>query len=306
MDLLSAMEVFVRVVEDESFSAAAQRLGLSRAAVSKRVRQLEDHLGVALLNRTTRSVGLTEIGETYYERCRRVLAEVEHAHLTASRLHGEPRGRLKLSAPLSFAILHLGSALAEYCAEYPGIEVDLTLEDKLTDVPDQSFDLAIRIARLADSTMIARKIATTRPVLCAAPDYLAVHRTPVAPAELVRHRFLAYSLRAGGNVWRFAQGAREQSVRLKPALRANNGDVLRTAALEGLGVTALPSFLVASDIRAGALRPLLTDWRLPSLAVVAVYPPTRRPSLKVRSFIDFLRARFMPPPPWHLPGIDDE
>ncbi|MEX2642453.1 MAG: LysR family transcriptional regulator [Acetobacterales bacterium] len=296
MDRLAAMEVFVRVAEEGSFSAAARHLGLSNTAVSKQVKALEGRLGARLLNRTTRRVALTEVGRAYLERARRILAEVEETEHAAGRQHAEPRGTLRLNAPLSFGSLHVATAIPDFLAQYPDMEVEMTMTDRFVDVVEEGYDLAIRGRTMpVESSLIARRIAPERFAVCAAPAYLAAQGRPAAPADLAAHDCLAY---AGTGNWRFAGPDGEVTVPVHGRLRANNGDALRAATLGGLGVALLPTFLVGDDLRQGRLERLLPGWEPPEAGIFAIYPHTRFLSAKVRAFIDFLVRRFNPTPEW--------
>lgn len=299
------MEIFARVVEAGSFTAAADKLGLSRAAVSKRIMQLETHLGVRLLNRTTRRVAPTEIGLAYYDRCTRVLADVAEANQLVSRLHSEPRGTLKINAPMSFGTLHLGPAIVDFAASFPELRIGMTLNDRFIDMFDEGYDVAIRIAREADTTLMSRRIAPIRLVLCASPAYVAAHGAPQHPSDLVRHSCLHYSYFASGDEWRFTGPDSDHAVKVAGPLSANNGDVLRQAALRGLGLTLIPSFLASSDLLDGRLLALMLDYRPQELSLLAVYLPSRRLSKKVTLLIEFLAERFGPEPYWdNVPTTD--
>lgn len=298
MDRLAAMEAFVRVVERGSFSAAAEDLRLSRAMVSKHVQDLEDHLGARLLNRTTRSVGLTELGRVYHERCVQILADIAEAEQAIGDLQVAPRGRLRLNAPMSFGTLHLAAAVADFTAGHPGVSVDMTLNDRVVDLIEEGYDLAIRIGQLPDSSLIARRLAPCHMVVCAAPDYLAAHGRPVRPADLARHNCLGYTYWALRGEWRFVGPEGPVSVRISGTMEANNGEALRAAALRGQGIILQPSFIVGDDLAAGRLEPLLCDHRTVDLAIFGVYPSGRHLSAKVRSFLDFLVARYGERPYW--------
>lgn len=299
MDNLSAMAVFAKVVQAGGFSAAARRLRLSKAAVSKRVAGLEDRLGARLLNRTTRRLALTEEGAAFYERAVRILAEVDEAEGAVSRLGAEPRGTLRVSAPMSFAILHLADALPAFMAKHPGLAVDIALNDRLVDLVEEGFDVAIRIARLPDSSLVARKLAPTRSLVAARPDYWRRHGKPRHPRELEGHNCLRYSYQITQDEWRFKDGV---AIAVAGTFIANNGDVLRSAALAGLGVARLPSFIVGDDVRSGRLEPALEDFEEGELSIYAVYPHRRHLSARVRAFVDFLAGRFAPLPPWEMPA----
>jgi DNA-binding transcriptional LysR family regulator len=292
MDRLSAMEVFTNVVEFEGFSAAASHLGISRASVSKQVIQLEESLGARLLNRTTRRVSVTEVGEAYYERCKRVLAEVEEADLLVEQLHSEPRGTLKVSAPMSFGVAHLGPAVSDFLSEYRELSISLTLNDRFTDLIEEGFDIAIRIAQSADSSLIARRLSGVRCVMTATPEYLERKGVPTKPQDLSGHQCLSYSYLASGLEWSIFGPNGATSVKVSGPLKANNGEVLLQAARQNLGVAFLPNVLVREDIQAGVLVPVLEQYRLPELSVYAVSPPNRFPARKVQAFIAFLAERF--------------
>ncbi|MBF0627386.1 MAG: LysR family transcriptional regulator [Magnetococcales bacterium] len=299
MDRLAFMETFVRVVESGSFAEAARKGGLSRAAVSKYIEALEEHLGARLINRTTRRLHLTVEGEVYYQRCSRILDEILEAEQTITHLHSEPRGLLRVSAPMSFGSLHLAPLVAEFLLAHPAVEVDLVLNDRFVDLVEEGFDVAVRIGTLGDSTLVARRLAAARLLLCAAPAYLDQRGEPMTPEDLNNHTCLLYSYTASPGVWRFRRDGEEQSVRVTGVLRANNGEALRTAARAGLGLVMLPSFLVAEDLRSGRLKPVLNDYTLlPTLGIHAVCPSNRHLAAKVRRFIDFLVTRFANAAEW--------
>ena len=298
MEKLDGLTVFAKVVEAGTFSAAARHFGLSKSAVSKQVAGLEDRLGARLLNRTTRRLSLTEVGAAFYERCTRIIAEVEEAELAVSRLHAEPRGTLHVNAPMSFGIRHLAPALPEFMDRYPEVTMDLVLNDRIVDLIDEGFDLAIRIARLADSSLIARKLATARIVVCAAPAYWRRHGRPDRPGDLKGHNCLIYTYLLTQNDLKFRGPDGVLSVKVSGTLRANNGDALLAAALGGLGVYVGPTFIVGEDLRAGRLEAALEDYEDDALSLYAVYPHSRHLSAKVRAFVDFLVERFGPRPYW--------
>ncbi|MBF0307326.1 MAG: LysR family transcriptional regulator [Alphaproteobacteria bacterium] len=298
MDRLTSMEVFARVVEAHGFSAAARELGVSKSAVSKIVAQTEERLGARLLNRTTRRLSPTAAGTAFYERCLRVMAEAEEAELAVTSLQAEPRGVLKLNAPMSFGILHLAPALPDFMVRFPDVTVDLTLNDRMVDLVDEGFDLAVRIARLTDSSLVARRLAPSRRVWCASPEYFARHGTPARPADLAGHDCLIYTYTTSGDEWRWRGPAGEGSVRLKGSLRANNGQVLHAALLAGRGIAPMPTFMVGPDLRAGRLQAVLTEYEEEGASVYAVWPSARLVSTKVRVFVDFLATRFGPRPYW--------
>lgn len=299
MDKLEAMNAFAKVVALGSYAEAGRALGLTRSAVSKAVMELEQVLGARLLDRTTRRVSPTEAGLSYYERCLDILSRIEETELQVSRLHDEPRGLLRVNAPMSFGMLYLGSATVDFMAAYPGLNVEMTLNDRFIDPVEEGVDVTIRIAALSDSSLIARKLAPARRVLVASPAYLAAHGTPAAPEDLAQHRWLGYAATAGLQRWPYlkADGS-TGTVPLKCALISNNGHILRDAALAGQGITELPTFLVGCDIAEGKLALMLPDFPRTELGIYALYTPNRYLAAKTRVFIDFLVARFGARPEW--------
>ena len=299
MDRLEAMITFVRVVDDGSISGAAEHLNIAKSAVSRRLRDLEAHLGVELLRRTTRRLTLTDTGRAYYERCVGILADVTEAEDAVSSQHGRLAGRLKVAAPLSFGLLHLQPAIDSFMEANPDLEFELDLNDRQVDLLSEGFDVGIRIADLPDSSLIARRLAPIRAIACASPEYLAHHGTPNQPDDLTAHACLVYSNLPEPTVWRYADehGSRRQ-VAVAPRLTANNGDFLREAALTGQGIVLSPSFIVYRDIAAGRLVPILEQVHWPVLQAYALYPQTRHLSARVRAFVDFLVGRFAGEPYW--------
>jgi DNA-binding transcriptional LysR family regulator len=298
MDKLAAMQVFTRVVAQGSFAGAGRQLGLTRSAVSKGVMELEQILGARLLDRTTRRVSPTEAGRAYYERCVDILAYIEETELQISRLHDEPRGILKVNAPMSFGALYLGEAVADFMAAHTDLNIELTLSDRFIDPIEEGVDVTIRIAALQDSSLIARKFAPARLVLAASPDYLAKQGEPVTPEDLSGHRCLTYAHTTHLQRWEFTMDGRSVMVPISPALCSNNGDILQAAAIAGQGITRLPTFLIGPDIRAGQLKVVLGDYMPSELGIYALYAPNRYLAAKTRVFIDFLVERFGPHPEW--------
>ncbi len=299
MDKLEAMNAFAKVVALGSYAEAGRALGLTRSAVSKAVMELEQALGARLLDRTTRRVSPTEAGLSYYEHCLDILARIEETELQVSRLHDEPRGLLRVNAPMSFGMLYLGSAITDFMAAHPGLNVEMTLNDRFIDPIEEGVDVTIRIAALSDSSLIARKLAATRRVLVASPAYLAAHGAPATPDDLARHRWLGYAATAGLQRWPYLKADGSAGVvQLKCALISNNGHILRDAALAGAGITELPTFLVGCDIAAGKLALVLRDFPRTELGIYALYTPNRYLAAKTRVFIDFLVARFGARPEW--------
>lgn len=300
MDRFAALDAFTHIVETGSFTAAAQALGLTRAAVSRQVRVLEDRLGSRLLNRTTRRVSLTEAGHAYYETARRVLGDLAEAEAGIAQLTDAARGLLRIDAPMSFGTLHLAPAIAEFMARYPDVVVQLALNDRFVDIVEEGFDIGLRIGRLEDSSLIARRVVESRRVLCAAPDYLTVHGRPEVPRDLRHHRILHYGYLESGATWRLSGKDGDHSVQIQAALCANNGEVLRDAAVAGQGIALLPTFIAGGALQTGSLVTVLSDYRPPEAALYALYPPNRYLAAKVRLFIDFLVERFGGRPHWDL------
>jgi len=298
LDTLVGMAVFARVVDDGGFSAAARVLGMSKSAVSKQVSALEDRLGARLLNRTTRRMSLTESGAALIDNCRRVLAEAEAAEIAVGALQSAPSGVLRINAPVTFGATHLAPALPDFLARHPLVTIDITLNDRMVDLIDEGYDLAVRITRLADSSLIARKLAPGRRVMVAAPSYLERRGRPATLAELTGHDCLAYSYISADEEWRFHGPTGEETVRVGSRLRANSGEVLLAAAIAGAGIAALPTFICGADLAAGRLARVLPDYDNRSFAVYAVWPAGRHPSPKLRAFVDFLAERFGPAPYW--------
>jgi len=298
MDRLNSMQIFVEVARAPGFTAAANKIGLSRAQVSKSVMQLEQHLGTRLLNRTTRRISLTEIGQVYLQRCIAILQDIDETEAIAAAQTSEPRGRLTLSAPTSFGILHLQRAIPAYLAKHPQVQISLKLADRFIDVVDEGFDLVIRIAELEDSSLIARRLAPCRRLLCASPDYLQKNGTPRVPQDLAIHHCLVYSNELKPDTWSLQGPSGIESVKVNGPICADNGDILRASAIAGLGVTLLPTFIVGPDLEAGRLRQVLADYCPPAISIYAVFPSRRYLSARVRSFVDFMAAYFGDQPEW--------
>ncbi len=298
MDKLDAMTAFARVVSAGSYAEAARRMGLTRSAVSKAVAELEHLLGARLLDRTTRRVAPTEAGRAYYERITGILADVEATESAVSRLHEEPRGLLKVNAPMSFGTLYLGAAIAEFMVAYPDLRIELILNDRFIDPLEEGVDVTVRIGALPDSSLIARKLAPARRVLAASPDYLKKHGTPKSADDLIQHRALSFGHSQAAQHFELAYRGETVSVPVKSWLCSNNGDVLRAAALHGNGITLLPTFLIGPDIAAHKLAPVLPDYEPISLGVYAIFAPNRYLAAKTRVFIDFLAERFGSEPAW--------
>jgi DNA-binding transcriptional LysR family regulator len=299
MQSLTDIAVFVKVVERSSFTAAAEALEMSQPVVSKAVTRLEEKLGARLLNRTTRRLSLTEAGSALYQKAAQALSQIEDAELDVAAFQTEPRGTLRVSAPASFAILHMGPLLAEFIARYPGVTMDFQLDDRTVDLVQEGFDLAIRIGELEDSTLIARRIAPCRVVVCAAPAYLQKRGTPQTPEDLLEHDCFVYTNLRAPREWRFIDENGElHVVPINGRLHSNNGLLERDAAIAGAGISRIPTFYVGEQLRSGALVPILPKYRAQPIGVYAVYPQQRKLLPKVRAFIDFLAERFGDNPAW--------
>ena len=292
MDIFAGMRVFTAVVDAGSFASAADKLDLSRGMATRYVNQLEAHLGIRLLNRTTRKLSLTEAGADYYQRSTQILSMVEDSEAAAARQVSVPRGTLRVATSVAFGVLQMGSAVTAYLKRYPRLHVDVALNDRVVDLVEEGFDLAIRIGPRVDPGLVARKIAGMRIVVCASPAYLKNHGTPKDPAQLAKHNCLTYSYSSQESNWPFVRKTVERTVVVSGNLRANNGNVLVSAAMEGLGIIRQPAFVVADALRKKTLVPVLPDWSAGEHAVSAVYPNRQYLPPKVRTFIDFLAERF--------------
>jgi DNA-binding transcriptional LysR family regulator len=300
MQNLTDIAIFVKVVELASFTAAAEALETSQPVVSKAVTRLEEKLGARLLNRTTRRLSLTEAGSELYRRSVWALKEIENAELEVARFQTQPRGTLRLAAPMSFSILHLGPLIHEFLQRHPGVSAEINMSDQHVNLIEEGYDLAIRIGQLQDSNLVARKITPCRQVMCASPAYLARHGTPERPEDLLEHNCIVYSFLSTPREWRLSDANGETHVvPVNGTLHSNNGLVNRAAAIAGTGIVLLPTFYIGEEIKSGALKPVLCGFKPPDIAVYAVYPERRNLMPKVRAFIDTLVERFgTTPPPW--------
>ena len=288
MDVFKAMRTFVAVVEAGSFVGAMDAMNLSKAAISRQIADLELHLGVRLMQRTTRRLSLTDAGQTYVQRCKEVLQAVDDAEAQAGSSTGQAQGLLRIGAPQTFGALHLAALWGRFAAENPQVTMDIVLSDRVVDLVEEGYDLVVRIARLSDSALVSRVLAPTRMVLCASPPYLARHGTPQHPHELARHEVISYSYWSSGDEWSFEGAEGRVTVRTRSRIHANNGDTCRAAALAHQGVILQPDFLVHEDLRRGDLVELMPQFRAPELSVHAVYPTRKQLPLKVRRLVDFL------------------
>lgn len=299
MDQLRAMEIFVEVARQRSFSAAGRRLGLTRAMVSKHVMQLEEKLGARLLHRSTREVSLTDVGQAYLGPCAAAVAQAQEAAKAVAHAGAGLAGPLRIQAPSSFGSEWLADAVARFSLPHPQLAVSLTVDDTLLDPIAHGFDLSIRVGGIPDSRALAmRPLAPCRGILCASPAYLGRHGHPQTPQELKQHRCLHFSHLTDGTSWQLERDGVQQKVRIQAAFTANNGLVLQQAALRGHGIVYNTTFLAWKSLLAGTLVPVLADWNLPLNHLSALYPASRQPSPKVRALIDFLVAEYQPLPPW--------
>ncbi|NML43667.1 LysR family transcriptional regulator [Ramlibacter sp. G-1-2-2] len=295
MDRFLELRSFTEVVDAGSFVGAADRLGLSKAAVSRQVAELEARLGVRLLHRTTRKLSLTAEGEVFHARARQLLADMEEAEAEITSRSREAVGLLRVSAPVSFGILHLAPAWGAFRQKHPKVALEVSLSDRVADIAEEGFDLAIRIARLPSSSLVSRQLATTRMVLCASPAYLRRAGKPKHPSELERHAIVAYSYWSERDAWEFEGPEGKVTVRTTPWLRTNNGDVCRAAALQHQGIILQPTFIVGADLAAGKLVEILPQYRSITLGIHAVYQSRKHLTPKVRLLVDFLATTFRIP-----------
>jgi DNA-binding transcriptional LysR family regulator len=293
MDTLTSMELFVSAVESGNFSATARSMNLTPSAVSKQISRLEDRLGARLFNRTTRQLAPTEEGRAYYERCQRILADIAEAESAVTELNADPRGVLRLNMPVVFGRRHIVPIIGEFLENYPNVTMEISMSDQFVDPIAEGADMLIRVGELKDSSLIARKLAEARRVVAATPGYWKKHGEPEKPEELRSHNCLAYSYLSSGNTWRMTDAAgKEHVVQATGNLASNNGEALLEAALQGLGVVNLPTWMVGPDLEEGRLVEVLGDYAQPEPSVHAIYPPGRHLSAKVRAFVDFLANHF--------------
>jgi DNA-binding transcriptional LysR family regulator len=298
VDRFLEMQAFNAVVDAGSFVKAADALALSKAAISRYVVDMETRLGVRLLHRTTRRLSLTEEGQVFYARSKELLAELEQAEAEVTSRSEAATGLLRINAPFTFGNLHLAPLWGQFKALHPQVTLDITLADRLVDLVEEGYDVAIRIASLASSTLVSKRLATTRVVLCASPQYLQQHGTPVHPSELAAHAVISYTYWSGKDEWRFEGPNGPVSVKTQPVMLTNSGDTCRAAALAHQGIVLQPSFLVGPDLAAGTLVQLMPTFRSVELGIYAVYPTRKHVSAKVRALVDFLQTHFSTRTSW--------
>ena len=301
MNKFEELQTFVTVVDTGSISRAADRLSIAKSAVSRRVSDLEQRLGVQLFRRTTRQLNLTDSGQSFYERVSQILEDLKEAEQAICQEHTSLSGRLKIAAPLTFGLLHLSPAITDFNKQHPDIHFDVDFNDRQIDLMEEGFDMAIRIANLADSSLIARRISPINSTLCASPDYLKIHGRPDKPEDLVEHRCLVYSNITNFNHWYFqTPDGQAINIKIPIALTSNNGDFLKAAATAGQGIILVPNFITYDSLKNGELVPLLQQYKTSSLNAYAIYPQTRQLSYRVRAFVDFLVKRFAGEPYWDV------
>ena len=308
MDVFAGVRAFIAVADRGGFARAAREAGVATSSIMRQVDALEEHLGSTLLNRSTRSVTLTPAGEAYYGQAVRILSDLDDANRSVSERHGPPRGMLRVSLPVAFARLHVAPIVPEFLKSYPDIELELLMTDSFVNLVEDRVDLAIRIGSLESSSLIARRLAPHRRVLCASPDYIRTHGEPRAPADLAKHNCLTVSYSTGDRTWRFARSGRDEQGRVRGNLRANHSETLREAALAGLGLILMPTWLIGGDLGEGRLRAVLAEWQAEvgrqsaatrqERGIYALYLADRRASAKVHSFTEFMIKRFGSPPYW--------
>jgi DNA-binding transcriptional LysR family regulator len=295
MDRFLEMQTFAAVVDAGSFVKAAEALGSSKAAVSRYVGELEARLGVRLMQRTTRRLSLTEEGQVFYARCKDLLADVDEAEAEITSRSATASGLLRVNAPFTYGILHLAPLWGEFRARYPDVHLDITLADRLVDLVEEGYDMAIRIATLPSSTLISRRLASTRMVLCVSPAYLKAHGKPRHPSDLADHATLSYSYWSTKDEWPFEGPEGHVSVKTRPWMHSNSGETCRAVALAGQGIVLQPLFLVADDLKAGTLVELMPKYRSIELGIYAIYPTRKHVAPKVRALVDFLAEKLARP-----------
>jgi len=299
MDRFADLQALVAIVESGSFSAAAERLGVAKSVVSRRLTRLEERLGSNLLLRTTRRLTLTDTGRAFFQRAQQILNDLDEAEQLTSEQAGELRGPIRLAAPMSFGLRHLSAALAEFMQLHPKIELDLDLNDRRVNLVEEGFDMAVRIGDLPDSSLVARRLGTIRSIACASPQYLASHGVPGSPQDLAGHPALQYAHLPERQQWTFT-GADGEHIVAQPrtVMRANNGEALAEVAAAGIGIVSGPTFILNDYCQRGALRPILQQWQRPSTGLYAVYPPGRLLPARIRTLSEFLSTRYGDHPDW--------
>ena len=289
MDKLTLMRTYRAVVETGSFTAAGKRLERTKAMMSRQVSELEANLNIRLINRTTRKLSITDIGQAYYQQCCRLLDDLEEVEQSLLHGHQQAKGLIRINAPQTFAELHLIAVLNEFLKEYPDVQIDLQLNDRFVDIVEEGFDLGIRIAQLDDSSLVARKLADVRIIVCASPEYLAVYGVPKTPASLAQHKCVIDTNLKQKTVWSFSNG---ENITINGALKVNSAVAIRKAVLAGIGIGRCPSFAVEEDIAGGHIVPLLKTYESEARGLYVIYPHRKHLAAKVRLMVDFLAKHF--------------
>jgi DNA-binding transcriptional LysR family regulator len=300
MDKIAEIQTLTAIIDHGSLTAAAERLGVTRSAVSQTLKGLEERLGVRLIQRTTRRLAPTEEGRDFYERGKRLLGDLDDAEEAITRQARSARGLLRVGAPMSFGVRHLTRALPGFMRRHPALSVQLVLNDRTVDPVEDGVDVALRIGALADSSLVGRRIVAVKRVLCAAPSYLARRGVPAHPRDLARHDCLHYGYLSSGTIWRLEGPDGAHGIPIAARLCANNGDVLADAARDGLGIALLPTFIAGAALQAGELAVVLPDYRPPEAWLHALHPPQRHVPARVRLYIDHLVETFGGRPYWDL------
>lgn len=295
---LNLMIIFAHVVNEQSFSAAARKLNVSRSSVSKSVAKLEQALGASLLNRNTRHLSLTEVGASFFEFCTRIGYEADEAHKMIDNLQAQPRGVLKIVASVAFGTLHIAPAVGDFLRRYPELDIDMTITDKVVDLAEEGYDVAVSVMSDLPQALVARKLAPIRRRLCATPAYFEEFGIPQSPEDLVKHNCLDYIHSGDRGLWRFTGPDREVAISVSGKLRINDDEALSQVVLSGFGIALLPTFIIGKDLQAKRLKSVLSEYIPTKQQVYALYLPKRNLPIKIRAFVDFLAERFGDDPYW--------
>ena len=299
MDKLVSMRVFSAVAKNGSFSMAARKLSISKAMVSKHIKNLENSLSVRLFNRTTRKLNLTDAGSSYYEKVNIILSEIDETESAISQLNSEPKGKLKIMAQPSFGAFHLSRALSLYLKKYTEVTVNIELSHRIPDLVEENIDLAFHVGELNDSMYVSRKIASARRVICASPEYIKKNGMPKKPEELLNHNCLIYMPRNDMGKWEFLDKGKRKKIKVTGDIQCNSGDALRVASIQSRGITQLPTYMIGLDIQAGRLEAVLEDFEPEKQPIYAIYNHRKYVSAKIKTFIDFIYDLYQPEPYWN-------
>ncbi len=299
MDKLVSMRVFSAVAKNGSFSVAAKKLSISKAMVSKHIKNLENSLSVRLFNRTTRKLNLTDAGSSYYEKVNTILSEIDETESAISQLNSEPKGKLKVMAQPSFGAFHLSRALSLYLKKYTEVTVNLELSHRIPDLVEENIDLAFHVGELNDSMYVSRRIASARRVICASPEYIKKNGMPKKPEDLLNHNCLIYMPRNDMGKWEFLDKGKRKKIKVTGDIQCNSGDALRVASIQSRGITQLPTYMVGLDIQAGRLEAVLEDFEPEKQPIYAIYNHRKYVSAKIKTFIDFIYDLYQPEPYWN-------